>query len=106
MEGTGALEVYEKAGMAGVFLVLYVTTVWFLIRMLAKDKAQIIKDLQSERERTVAMARIVEGNTESNRQVIDVMRELKGVVEKDAEAQRELIAYFKARDNFQNGPRR
>lgn len=96
----GALEVYEKAGMAGVFLVLYVTTVWFLIRMLAKDKAQIIADLQSERTRTVAMAQIVQGNTESNRQVIEVMRELKGVVEKDAEAQRELIAYFKAKDSF------
>lgn len=102
----GALEVYEKAGMAGVFLVLYVTTVWFLIRMLAKDKAQIITDLHGERERTVAMAQIVQGNTESNRQVIEVMRELKGVVEKDAEAQRELIAYFKAKDSFSGGSRR
>jgi hypothetical protein len=105
MEGTGALEVYEKAGMAGVFLVLYVTTVWFLIRMLAKDKAQIIADLQGERTRMTAMAQIVQGNTESNRQVIEVMRELKGVVEKDADAQREMIAYFKAKDSFSGGSR-
>jgi hypothetical protein len=52
-----------------------------------------------------AMAQIVQGNTESNRQVIEVMRELKGVVEKDADAQREMIAYFKAKDSFSGGSR-
>jgi len=104
MEGAAGLEVYEKAGVAGLFIVLYITTIWFLIRVLMKDKQRIVDMYEKETERVERLATIVQSNTDSNKQMVRVAVELKDAVQEDTKVQREMMAYFKAKDQF-NGRR-
>lgn len=105
MGGVEALETYKEAGVAGLFIVMYVTTVWFLIRMLMKDKQSILKQIDAERVRTQEMTKIVEENAGALRQTAEIIKELKDTIQRDTDAHRELITYWKARDQFLRGKR-
>jgi hypothetical protein len=59
---SAALHAYEKLGVAGIFIVLYVGTMVLFIRQLTREKREAV-----DRERK--MMKVVVGNTEALREV-------------------------------------
>ena len=95
---TTGLEVYEKAGVAALFIVMYLTTVWFLIRLLIKDR-------QKEIDRTEKLTQVIIGVTQTLKEVVAVNDKLKtSVAEKDNRLA-EFLAYIKARDEARRNGR-
>ena len=90
----------KEYGWAGFFAFQYIITVWFLIRLLVKDRNAILASMENEKTRTERIATIIEKSVESDKRVIEAVRGLKVAVENDMNLQRETMAYLKAKDEM------
>lgn len=81
----------EKFGWAVVFLFLFVTTVWFLIRLL-KDQ------IKERKEETARMTAVIEQNTSAMRELSDAIRQVKCSQDSCAKQASELMIYVRAKE--------
>jgi uncharacterized membrane protein YgcG len=86
-----AARIYKEMGVAALFIVMYVVTVWFLIRLLIADK-------KKAEEKTERMINVVNDCTNSNEQVTDAVKEMNKALEANTQHQIAFLTYQKARD--------
>jgi len=84
------LKAYQNLGVAGLFIMMYLSTVWFLIRRLIKDR-------EEERVRTERIVQVLAKYVETMRAHNALLDRLRDSVNADIQQQRELIVYLKAR---------
>lgn len=60
--GVEAAEFYEKAGVAALFIVLYITTVLFLIKQLVKAKEDAVKMVEKVTEKLAESTTAIQDN--------------------------------------------
>lgn len=84
------LEAYQNFGVAGLFITMYLSTVWYLIKTLQKDR-------EKEQERTKKMVEVLAAHVEATRVHNVLLEKLRETVHADIQQQRELIVYLKAR---------
>lgn len=81
----------EKFGWAVVFLFLFVTTVWFLIRLL-KDQ------LKERKDEMARMTSVIEQNTSAMRELSDAIRQVKCSQDLCAKQAGDLMIYVRAKE--------
>jgi hypothetical protein len=95
----GTFVALKNYGWAGFFAFQYLVTVWFLIRLLVKDRTALLESMKGERERTERIATIIEKSAESDKRLIEAVQGLKVAVYADLKMQSEAMAYYKGRDD-------
>ena len=83
-----AVETYKQLGVAGLFILMYVTTVWFLIRVLVKQSS----DAKAMTEKVVVA---LEASTSQSKQALDGMKNVSSSVDAQKTMMTEYIAYMK-----------
>jgi hypothetical protein len=94
--GIEGLTAYKEFGVAGLFIVMYLGTVWFLIRMLIKDR-------DKEIDRVRALAQVVTENAGACLKVAQILEQLKERTEAEERKSAELLTYIRARDDVRRG---
>lgn len=88
----GGLEAYEKFGIAGLFICMYLVTIWFLVRQILASKKEMVDMV----EKVVA---IQEKTIKSNEDITKTMGAVKRTVEASVAQHSEFIAYLRGRDD-------
>jgi uncharacterized protein Yka (UPF0111/DUF47 family) len=91
----GFLSAYQELGVAGLFILLYITTVWYLIRTLVQSKV----DATNETQKVVTALNEAVTATES---MAETIGELKESVDGESKKIDELLTYLKLRDQLQS----
>lgn len=81
----------EKFGWAVVFLFLFVTTVWFLIRLLNDQ-------IKERKEESAEMATIIAQSTSTMKELSDAIKQVKCSQDACAKQACELMIYIKAKE--------
>ena len=87
-----AVEVYEQAGVAALFIFLYVGTMGLFIWTLMKYRKE---DLETKEK----LAQIIERNTSERQKGNELLDKLCNRVEADDRRVSDLLTYLKARDD-------
>jgi len=95
-----AMKVLQEYGWAGFFAFVSLVLAGVLVRGLLKDKKELVKALDKERDRTMQMAGIIERRTEKDQQLINAMGKLEQAVKADQDIQKEFLLYLQMRDKF------
>jgi tRNA(Phe) wybutosine-synthesizing methylase Tyw3 len=98
MPGIETYQVYKEFGVAALFIVMYVTTVWFLIRTLVQDRAKEIKRTETVVELIVTSNAVLARNTE-------ILEKLKETIENEERRSSELLTYLRTKDEMGKGRR-
>lgn len=93
-----AWEVYEKAGLAGLFLFMYLTTVGYLIYSLVIQQREA-------KETTKMVVKALEESTAMNERCATAMEKLNSSVDAQSKMLNEFVAYLKGRDSRSGGER-
>jgi len=93
MIGIEEYQVYKEFGVAALFIVMYVTTVWFLIRTLVQDRAKEVKRTEKVVELIVTSNAVLSRNTE-------ILEKLKGAIEAEERKSAELLTYLRTKEEF------
>jgi hypothetical protein len=86
-----AWTVYEKAGLAGLFLLMYLFTVGYLIRSLVRQQKE-------GKEETAMIVHALESSTAMNEKCADLMDRVSTATEQQSRALSEFIAWMKGRE--------
>jgi hypothetical protein len=89
----GFLTAYQELGVAGLFILLYITTVLYLIRTLVKDK-------EDEKTETKNVVNALNSATVAMKGMADSMDELKEMSREQNKNVDAMMTYMKLRDSF------
>lgn len=92
MPGIEEYTIYKEFGVAALFIVMYVTTVWFLIRTLVQDRAKEVK-------RTEKLAELIATSNVVWRRNTEILEQLKLAIEREERRALEFLVYVKARND-------
>ena len=98
MPGIEEYKIYKEFGVAALFIVMYVTTVWFLIRTLVQDRAKEVKRTEKIVEVVAASNVVLSRNT-------DILEKLKETIDNEERRSSELLTYLRAKDEGNKGRR-
>jgi len=91
MDPATGLEVYKTYGVAGLFIVMYLATIWLFIA-----------DLKSQREKfaemTKQMVEALNSSAMANIKTSDILSEVKKSLDENSNKMSEFIAYLRGRD--------
>jgi len=85
VDPVASYQVYKEFGVAALFIVMYLGTVWFLIRQLVKGKEEAVENAKT-------MARALEANTQSTDASNSIMLELKKAIAESSKSTDVMIA--------------
>jgi len=105
MDPLETYQIYEKGGMIALFVIMYLTTIAFTLRLLMKDREKLIQDREREVKRTEHMAEIVVRQTQAQLETNELLKKLQDAVTLEVRKSAELMTYFKARDDVIGGRR-
>jgi tRNA(Phe) wybutosine-synthesizing methylase Tyw3 len=98
MPGIEEYQIYKEFGVAALFIVMYVTTVWFLIRTLMQDRLKEVKRTEKVVELIVTSNAVLARNTE-------ILEKLKEAIETEERKSSELLTYLRTKDEVSKGRR-
>lgn len=85
-------------GWAGFFAFIYLGTVGMFIRVLLKDRKDLVASLEEERKRSERIAGIIEKGASADERLTQAMNELSSTVRDEVAQSRETMAYWKGKD--------
>ena len=92
----GFLTAYQELGVLGIFILLYIATVLFLIRTLVKDK-------EAEKNETTRVVTSLNAATNAMEKVSEGLDELQDVSEAQSKKVEDLLNYLRIRDQLRGG---
>jgi len=92
MSPVDAVTIYRDAGVAALFIVLYLTTLYFFIRDLREQR--VAAHVNAEK-----MVKALENSERTTQQAIECMNQVKETISLHATQTAEFIAYLEGRDD-------
>lgn len=92
----GFLTAYQELGVAGLFIVMYVCTVLYLIKTLVKSKEESVKD-------TVTLVTALNETVASLENMTDSLDKLTKQSNEQTKRVDELLLYLKLKDQLKRG---
>ncbi|MFH1303776.1 MAG: hypothetical protein ABIK07_22185 [Planctomycetota bacterium] len=86
-------KIYREFGVAALFIAMYITTVWFLIKKLMQDRIQEVKRTKEIVEVVMTSNMVLSKNTE-------ILEKLKSAIESEEKKSSELLMYLRTKDEL------
>lgn len=86
-------EVWQKAGVAALFVLLFLSILVYLLKELKHNNEQNLA-------MTEKMIKALEGSTETGKQQVETMSKLCGVINESGHQTESFLAYMKMRDQW------
>lgn len=97
------ISVFKEHGWGVLFAIIAIgETVWIL-KVLLADRKGLLAELQKERDRSAALATVLERRNQADAEIARRIEALEVVTKQDQEAQRQFLTFLQMKERFYGG---